>query len=236
MKIINIIALFFVVYTVPLTTAFAQTKIHFLGIAGQDDYVFQSEVEKVKNIVIAQYNIKSKPIIINEHQTFKDIPKNVYNAFETIAKNADKENDVFFIYMTSHGNKNGFAFKKENMVVMLKPKELELIFKKNGIKNIVLVISACHSGIFKKIATDNVLIITAARADKKSFGCHSSNEWTYFGKAFFKESLSKSTDLIWCFKNASKIIRKWENDENLEFSEPQIYGGKNLINKLNYIK
>jgi hypothetical protein len=37
------------------------------------------------------------------------------------------------------------------------------------------------------------LIITAAAADKPSFGCTDDADFTYFGRAFFDESLRQRT-------------------------------------------
>ncbi|MBP0661851.1 hypothetical protein J8J07_23315, partial [Mycobacterium tuberculosis] len=61
---------------------------------------------------------------------------------------------------------------------------------KSGIKWRVIVVSACYSGSFiNGLKSPETLVITASAANKSSFGCSNEAEYTYFGQAFFAESL-----------------------------------------------
>ena len=63
----------------------------------------------------------------------------------------------------------------------------------SGIKWRVIVISACHSGAFIESLKDPyTMVITAAAPDRTSFGCSDDRDLTYFGEAFFRDSLPQA--------------------------------------------
>ena len=67
--------------------------------------------------------------------------------------------------------------------------------------------------------------MTAARHDRTSFGCADGNEFTYFGRAFFKEALPASRSFQDAFARADALVAQWEKKEQPkeERSLPQIY-------------
>ena len=107
--------------------------------------------------------------------------------------------------------------------------QLRTLLDSSGIKNRVVVISACHSGSFiPALATPTTLVITAARADRTSFGCSDKRRWTYFGDAYFNRALRRQTSLAQAFTRAKRRIGRWEAQEKLTPSLPQIAGGETL--------
>jgi hypothetical protein len=75
----------------------------------------------------------------------------------------------------------------------------------------VIVVSACYSGGFIPPLQDaHTLVITAARPDRRSFGCADENDFTYFGRAFFKEALPKSHSFQDAFRAAEALVGEWE--------------------------
>jgi Peptidase C13 family len=104
------------------------------------------------------------------------------------------------------------------------------------------VISACHSGSFiPALANDDTLILTAARADRTSFGCSNENEWTYFGDAYFNHALrqatgSTGTSFIDAFGTAKTLVGEWEARQKVTPSEPQISVGKDVRATLGRIR
>lgn len=86
----------------------------------------------------------------------------------------------------------------------------------------IIVVSACYSGSFIKILQDErTAIFTAAAADKTSFGCSDQRELTYFGEAFFKDSLAQSGSLEESFDQTLILINERESSENRTSSNPQ---------------
>jgi hypothetical protein len=55
--------------------------------------------------------------------------------------------------------------------------------------------------------------MTAARHDRASFGCADENEFTYFGRAFFKEALPASRSFHEAFAKADALVAQWEAKE-----------------------
>jgi hypothetical protein len=65
-------------------------------------------------------------------------------------------------------------------------------------------------------------VITAARADRSSFGCGPDSDFSYFGRALFIHALNQTTDLLTAFELARAEVARREDDEDRLASEPQI--------------
>lgn len=67
------------------------------------------------------------------------------------------------------------------------------------------------------------MIMTAARADRVSFGCSEEADFTYFGDALFAEALNQTDDLKQAFELARSSVAEREQREGFEASEPQLW-------------
>jgi hypothetical protein len=143
----------------------------------------------------------------------------------------NRDEDILFLFMTAHGARNHeldvqmfpFRFKP------LSATAVREILDETGIKNRVIVVSACYAGGFiGPNQGPDTLIITAAHADKTSFGCRDGAEWTYFGQAFFKEAAAQTDSFEDAFRLASDRIREREQSEKLSPSEPQMFVGDGI--------
>ena len=118
-------------------------------------------------------------------------------------------------------------------LAQLKPAALSRILAESGIKWKVLVISACYSGGFiEPLKDENTLIVTAAAADRQSFGCANEEDFTYFGRAYFHEALRRSLSFIDAFDLAKRSIATRERAEKLDASGPQMFVGAAMREKL----
>jgi hypothetical protein len=63
------------------------------------------------------------------------------------------------------------------------------------------------------VKDDQTLVMTAARHDRTSFGCSDENDFTYFGRAFFKDALLTSASFQDAFRKAEVLIREWESKD-----------------------
>jgi hypothetical protein len=91
-----------------------------------------------------------------------------------------------------------------------------------GIGQAVIVMSACYSGSFlDDLARKDRLILTAAAADRASFGCRDGNEWSDFGQAFLSEMLPRHPDPRIAFEQAKVVIQARETAQDLPHSLPQ---------------
>jgi hypothetical protein len=103
----------------------------------------------------------------------------------------------------------------------------------SGIKWKVLVISACYSGGFiEPLKDENTLIITATDAKSQSFGCDNGEDFTWFGRAYFDEALSRTRSFSEAFDIARVTVAQREREQKFPPSDPQMYVGAAIKDKL----
>ena len=107
------------------------------------------------------------------------------------------------------------------------------LLAESGIRWRVIVVSACFSGAFVEPLADNhTIVITAASKNRTSFGCSDQRDLTYFGEAFYRDALPRSTQLRAAFEAAKQEIRRREKEEGVRASQPQGYFGPLMEEKL----
>lgn len=215
---------------------FADTHWYFMGVAGasyQD--VFKLEIERIREQFDTRFGTYGRSIaLINNPATRTEVPlaskTSMDLALQRIGSQMNRESDVLFLYMTSHGLSN--QFEMENAPIDLDdvdPKWLRQTLDKSGIRWKVIVISACYSGSFiPALQSPDTLIITASAADRDSFGCSSESDYTYFGRAFFDQAMREKSSLKTAFDEAASTIATWEQAQGFPPSEPQWVMGKNM--------
>jgi Peptidase C13 family len=214
--------------------------LYFVGFAGYGpEAVFKREVLAVRDLFDGRFGTKGRSLVlINHASTLDDIAlaslANLDRALQHVGALMNKDNDVLFLFLTSHGQKNRFAVEMPGFALdSLTPGHLKGTLDRSGIKNRVIVVSACHSGSFvPALADPTTLVITAAHAERTSFGCEDRRQWTYFGDAFFNRSLRRERSFERAFERAKQMIARWEMREKLVRSLPQIAGGEALRARL----
>jgi hypothetical protein len=102
-----------------------------------------------------------------------------------------------------------------------------------GIRYRVVVVSACYSGGFiEPLASPETMVITASSADRASFGCRDGGDWTDFGRAFFEDGVAQTASLEEAFQRASRLVAQREAAERLTPSQPQIFVGDAIRERL----
>ena len=143
------------------------------------------------------------------------------------------ESDILFLILTSHGSPDGLAVVAGRLAETLKPSNLAEMLGRTAVRNKVVIISACYSGVFiPRLANDDTLVITAADANHPSFGCEDKAKWTYFGDALFNHGLRPEVSLEEAFRTARETIARWEARDGLTPSSPQAHFGAALTAKL----
>ena len=214
------------------------TDIYAIGIAGWTQDVFRNELAGALSVTGNALPLNGGTVrLINSRQTADTVPlasrQNFAAAVRGIARVMDKEEDVLFLFMTSHGEKRSFGLQLPTAIVRLRPSEVAAVLNREGIKHRVVIVSACYSGIFvKPLADENTMVLTAADAKSASFGCAEGREWTYFGDALFNHSLKPGTDFRIAFAKARGLIAEWEKRDRFASSNPQGHFGEALMRKL----
>ena len=215
---------------------FAQSHWYFLGVAGasyQD--VFRSEVERIKEQFDTRFGTLGRSMmLVNNPATRTEIPiaskHSIEMALRRMGQQMNRESDVLFLYMTSHGLPNQFEMENAPLdLTQVDPKWLRETLDASGIRWRVIVISSCFSGSFvPALQNENTLIITASAADRQSFGCTNEADYTYFGRAFFDQAMREQNSIETAFSQAQKTVSQWETAQGFEPSEPQWSMGKNM--------
>lgn len=217
-----------------------QPNIFILGIAGwsrQD--VFLKEVDAMANVLGARLGAGGRAVtLVNNPSTLDARPiaslENLALALRGIATRMDRERDVLLLAMTSHGSAGGFALSFGNLVYeTLTPELLKMALDEAGIRNRILIVSACNSGNFVPVLADeDTMIMTASSATRQSFGCSDTRHLTYFGEALVENGLRRGDTLIGAFVIARDVVGDWEREQKLTPSQPQIHVGARLRSRL----
>lgn len=159
---------------------------------------------------------------------------NLEAALHGLADVMNPAEDIVFVFLTSHGGDGGLAAAFGELAPNdLWADELRAALDAAGLRWRMVVVSACYSGSFiAPLATPASLVVTAAAADRASFGCTHENTWTYFGEAYFAGGLSATGDPVSAFERALTAVRQRERDEGLPASRPQMVLGAALAARL----
>ena len=210
-----------------------KTDWYFMGVAGfSEQNVFRSEINKVRELFDVRFGTSGHSLsLINNTYSWLDEPiatkTSILRGLKTIGKQMNADEDVLFMTLSSHGDQDFIHLSNPPLAMdNLDATWLREALDASGIRWRVIVVSACYSGSFiDELASPTTVIITASAADKMSFGCTNSAEMTYFGQAFFAESLRGNTSFEAAFKNARLRVNERETAMGFEPSEPQMVIG-----------
>lgn len=130
------------------------------------------------------------------------------------------------VYFTSHGDEGGVSLDEDK----ISPEQMnKLIRGACGQRPTILVISACHSGVFTEetLQAPNRMIFAAARRDRPSFGCSEDAVYPFFD-ACFLESTGGAKDFFDLTDKTRACVEKRESEMGLEASDPQLFVGEGI--------
>lgn len=203
----------------------ARIDLYLLAVAGDGrQEVFRREVAFVRQQFDRDFGTAGRSLALVNSRTGLDATPlathtSLRRALKAVAERMDVEQDILFLFLTSHGSKDHELTFKLNGVDLpdLPAATLGEMLRDSGIRWKVVVVSACYSGGFvDAIKDEGTLVMTAARHDRASFGCADDNDFTYFGRAYFKESLSPKVSFIEAFDKAREKVEAWETEQFAE--------------------
>jgi hypothetical protein len=209
----------------------------FVGVAGYADQdVFMKEVRFVRRLFEEKYGATGhSAILVNNPRSASTTPiasdTALRRVLDRIGELMDKDRDILFLYLSSHGSKDHkFSLEFGSMRFQdLDPERLRSMLDRSGIKRRVVVISACYSGGFiDSMKSEDTLVITAAAADRQSFGCTNEADFTYFGQAYFRDALAGTRSFTEAFEIAKPAIAEREAKTEYVHSDPQMYIGSRI--------
>jgi hypothetical protein len=135
--------------------------------------------------------------------------------------------DVVFVYISTHGSHQVLARKVgNNPPTALPSRELARKLAPLAGHQSVIIISACYSGsLISDLRSPDRIIITAARADRSSFGCAAGNRHTFFGAAELDAFDQRGRSLHQVFAATRDEVAHMESARQFQPSEPQVSVG-----------
>jgi Peptidase C13 family len=146
----------------------------------------------------------------------------------------DPQQDVLVLFLTSHGSEDGLDVRNGSLpLAQLDPSDLRQALDESGIRWRLVIVSACHAGVFvDALQSDTTAVVTATDAAHSSFGCQEDRDLTWFGEAFLKDALPHSESLEDAFQRAARLIAQREDAQHQAHSNPQLYVGTLMRRKL----
>jgi len=208
-------------------------SITFAPYATED--VFRRESAMVTDVMRERFDAHGRTLqLVNHRDTAVELPwatpLNLQRAIEGVARVMDRDEDVLFIHLTSHGAGNGelSASFWPLDVEAVTPQALKRWLDAAGVRWRVISVSACYSGSWiEALAGDGTLVMTAADATHTSYGCGRKSELTFFGRAVYDEQLRQTLSFERAHAAARAVIeqREGEAGKNDGYSNPQISVG-----------
>jgi hypothetical protein len=214
--------------------------ITFAPYAGEE--VFRRESKLVTDLMASRFDAAGRTIqLLNHPQTAQELPwatgLNLQRAIQRAASLMDRDEDILFIHLTSHGARDGqlAASFWPVEVEAITPKQLRGWLDEAGIRYRVLSISACFSGSWLPVlAEPGTLVMTAADAEHTSYGCGHKSELTFFGRAMYGEELRRTRSFEVAHAQARKVIEQREKEAGKDdgYSNPLISVGDAIRQRL----
>jgi hypothetical protein len=180
---------------------------------------------------------------VNHESTLSELPlasgSNLAETLADVGRRMDPEEDVLFLFLTGHGSReHELAVRFWPLPLnAIDPQKLASALEASGIRNRVVVVSACYSGGFlPALQGENALVLTASAADKRSFGCSDDAEFTYFGEALLAGALEESLSFPEAFESARARVDARERAEQKDASQPQLAIGAGILPPLHALE
>ena len=208
-----------------------QLDVYLVTASFWSDPVFEREASQAAAIAGPRVGAQDRTIVLSAGTGA--VGPRVYPAATPVNLNAvlghigaliDPAEDLVVLFFTSHGSPDGsIAIREHNrMGAALRPTHLRDALADAGIRNRIVIVSACFSGAFiAPLMNDDTIILTASAPDRTSFGCQPDREWTFFGDAYFSHALRGGAGLVDGFTQAQRLIAQWEAERHLTPSNPQ---------------
>ncbi|MBV8208519.1 MAG: hypothetical protein JO133_00490 [Burkholderiaceae bacterium] len=217
------------------------TELYSIAFAGSGEQdVFRNEAIGVNEVMADLFDTADRSIVLANNQAdpgqtpFATVTA-LQRALATVAERMDENEDVLFLFLSSHGAPDHSleVSLEPYQFESLTPAKLRRMLDESGIRYRVVVVSACYSGAFVRALADaDTMVITASAADRTSFGCRDGAQWTDFGQAYFHEALPATGSFEGALQKARELIAQREAAAKLTPSDPQIYVGVKVRQKL----
>jgi hypothetical protein len=158
-------------------------------------------------------------------------PATLKRVLDRIADLHSQPGDGCFVFITSHGA-HGLGIYLSRNAEMLRPAALARALAAGcAAVPTVVVVSGCYSGSFARgaMAKPNRIVLTAARADRPSFGCAAERTYTVYD-ACLLGALPHAATWRGIFTETKDCVETREHELDAEPSHPQASFGATVRN------
>jgi hypothetical protein len=209
---------------------------YVLAIGLDSDPVFGREAREAGKVLSRRFDAAGRTLVLagSDGRGAAALPMGSLHALSValarLAEIMDESEDVLVLYSTSHGIPAGLTYRDgDEGYGLLTPVRLASLLDELGLRNRLLILSACFSGTFvPALWSDTSAVITAASASRSSFGCAADNDWTFFGDAMINRALRKPQPLADASAEALRLVSEWEAAKKYEASYPQVAIGSRV--------
>lgn len=131
------------------------------------------------------------------------------------------------IYITSHGSEEGVVLGE----TLMTPSQMQRFLRTTcGERPTILIVSACHSGIFAKpeLQAPNRMIFTAALPERSSFGCGEDDRYPYFDGCMLNALRGGAGSFLDMAQKTVTCVDRREQELRALPSQPQLFVGARI--------
>jgi hypothetical protein len=208
-------------------------RLFYIGLALYSESWSENDIVELAGELrrTADYDVVpliASNFIATSHATYPIADDAAIAALVNTAAQRARSGDIVFVHISTHGARGLLARKVGNKpptVITASALSRQLAPLSGQVT--VVVISACYSGsLIADLHSPRRIIITAARADRASFGCSAGNRHTYFGEAELHGFAERGLSLRQVFASIRDDVMRLEREERHTPSEPQISVGE----------
>jgi hypothetical protein len=205
--------------------------------AGGSQQLFGREANAARIVLVDRFAPGTHGVSLSNARTdLGNIPlatrSNLWAVLAGAGRGFDPARDLMIVYLASHGGRDAELSTDLPDYASLKPISAQGLadgLAAAGITRRIVVVSACFAGTWiKPLASHDTIVVTAAAADRTSFGCDDSREFTTFGDAFINGSLRQGASLDRAFEDLKRRVADEEREQGATPSLPQAYVGDHM--------
>ncbi|MGK9233475.1 C13 family peptidase [Inquilinus limosus] len=214
----------------PATSEAPQRWKALLVAADDAEPVFDNGVDALRHKLLS-FGVAADDIVVLKADARRpDSVATKANVDAGIAGLAGPAGTGCFVYITSHGAEGYGLFAAAEDAVIPPAYLAQALDDACAGRPTVLVTSGCYSGIYTDtpaLTTPDRIVLTAARADRPSFGCSAGERYTYYDRCFL-DSLKRGAAWTAIAAEVSGCVARRERVKDFPASEPQSAFGRDV--------
>ncbi len=215
-----------------------EAKGHRVWLAGfamnSTSPAFQGDLELVSRRLsdlggtVLKYEHSNEPRMKTLRYPFAN-PQTLHGSLLHITEHA-RADDIVVLFISSHGSRRALSVNAaQKDYPPLTAARLFAELAPLGDRPTVVILSACFSGSFiPALQRDTHIVLTAASADRASFGCAVHDRNTFFIEELLANDFDASRSLVQLMFHAKSRIELREDRLGLPHSEPQLSVGRRV--------